>query len=155
FLTVFLATLVPALIFYLYCLMNYSSEGFLRQEPWLILKVPLASAVPAVLHASLLVGFSAWSRTPLFAGVAYAGLYFCSDIAARILWRVLYHGRLHEGLLVQKLSLSGIINALQQAVLGVTVHSTMFDRATGELRQVTLAPPHTGLMLAIAAAMTV
>src|SRR5437016_2866346 len=58
FTTIYGAALAPAIIFYLYCLLTYSSNGFLSQEPWLIGRVLLACAVPAAIHASLLVGFS-------------------------------------------------------------------------------------------------
>ncbi len=155
FLTVFLTSLIPAVLFYLYCLMNYSSDGFLKHEPWLLLRVVGAALIPAVIHASLLVGFSAWSRTPLFAGVAYAGVYFFGDIAAKILWVAIYHGHPDRGLVVQKASVSGVINALQQWALSVTLHMTVFRRRLGEVVQITLPPPHPGIMLGAAVVLVI
>jgi ABC-2 type transport system permease protein len=150
FMTVFLSSFVPALIFYIYCLLSYTSDGFLRDEPWLIVRLIAACAVPGVIHASLLVGFSAWSKTPLVAGAVYAGLYLCSSAVSLILWMVQSQGDPEKGLIVGHLSVSGIINGLTQNVFHLTYHLTGFRRKTGEFRQIVIPPPNVWIMLAIA-----
>jgi hypothetical protein len=66
----------PALLMYLFFLIAYTGDGFLKQNPTLIFRVAGATLLPAVLHASLILGFSAWSKSPRMAGAVYAGFYF-------------------------------------------------------------------------------
>lgn len=128
FLTVFLVAAAPALLFYVYCLLNYSSEGFLRNEPWLILRILAACAVPGAVHASLLVGFSAWSKTPLIAGVIYAALYFVTSIAATAVWGITTRANLQEGAVIRHAHIQGVIDGLNQNAYRVTLNQTRVQR---------------------------
>ena len=162
FLTVFLVAAVPAVIFYLYCMLNYSSEGFLKNEPWLLPRILLACAVPGAIHASLLVGFSAWSKTPLIAGVVYASLYFVSGIAAQAVWGITTRGNMAEGVLTRSLSVPGVITGLSQNAYGVSLNQTQIRRRRGRrdagqdnmqvtgMNQVSIPPPEPATLLVVA-----
>ena len=117
FLSIYAAALIPSLCLYLFCLGGYRSEGFLTEDPWLFLRIPFAAAVPAALHASLLVGLSAWSKTPRSAGAAYVGLYFVSYTIAGII-------------------LSKIFTTLPDATLGLLTHSSISGVIDGLVQQV-------------------
>jgi ABC-2 type transport system permease protein len=148
FLMVFSVAFVPALLFYLYCLLSYYSDGFLKEEPWLLLRIIGACAVPAAIHASLLTGTSAWSKTPVLAGATYAGIYFVSSIVALAIWGIRYRGDFTEGVLLRHLSISGVIDGLTQNIFGVTLHMGAFRRHAG-MQQLTLHPPSFWAVLAI------
>lgn len=126
FSVVFAAALLPALLLYTYCLLSFWSNGFLRQEPWLFFKILGASASAAAGFASLFIGVSAWSRSPMMAGAFSAGMYFASGIVATILWAALY-GRssastdITNAVLVQHASIGGVLKALVWNIYDVTV----------------------------------
>ena len=118
FLSLFAATLIPALAFYLFCLAGYRSDGFLKEDPWLILRIPVAAAIPAVLHASLLVGFSAWSKASRAVGAAYAGLYFATYVIGGVVLALIFSEVSPERLtLLTHTSISGVIDGLTQSAL--------------------------------------
>jgi len=154
FLMVFSVALIPSLLFYLYCLLSYYSDGFLKEEPWLLLRIVGACAVPAAIHASLLTGTSAWSKTPVLAGATYAGVYFVSGIVALAVWGIRFRGDFSQGLLLRHLSIGGIIDGMNQNIFGITQHITAWQRHRG-VQQLTLAPPSFWAMLAIAAGLCV
>jgi ABC-2 type transport system permease protein len=154
FLVVFVLALLPALLLYLFCLFSYLDEGFFKHEPWLILRVIAAAAVPAAIHASLLVGFSAWSKTPRVAGASYAALYFGSGLVTSAIWLIRYHGDLKAGILMRHLSLGGIMKGLTQNIYGVTLLMPSGHRRRG-LEIVYLAPPEFWVMLVVAAGLVV
>ena len=117
FLSIYAAALLPALILYLFCIAGYRSEGFLTEDPWLLLRIPFAAAVPAALHASLLVGISAWSKTPRAAGAAYVALYFVSyTIAGVILDKIFTTLPAPTLALLTHSSISGAIDGLVQQI---------------------------------------
>jgi ABC-2 type transport system permease protein len=149
FLVVYGVAAVPAFILYLYCLLSYTSSGFLKEEPWLFLRFPLACALPAAVYASLLVGISAWSKTPRMAGAIVAGLYFATSIIAGAYWGIRYHGNIAEGIDVRHASLSGALNGIAQHIYGVTLHITRFRPREHLLESVDLSPPTLWPLLAI------
>jgi ABC-2 type transport system permease protein len=153
FLTLFGVAFAPAFLLYLYCLLSYGSDGFLRDEPLLWGRVLLAAMVPAAVHASLILGFSAWSKTPRMAGAIYAAFYFISGIVAAILWGIRYHGDIEKGVLLRHLSVSGVIEGLGQNIYGVTMHTVGILRRHHEMRQMTIPMPALGAMLGVAAAL--
>ena len=118
FLSLFAATLLPALALYIFCLAGYRSEGFLKEDPWLILRIPIAAAIPAALHASLLVGFSAWSKASRAVGAAYAGLYFATYVIGGVILALIFSELSPERLtLLTHTSISGLIDGLTQNAL--------------------------------------
>ena len=146
--------LVPGLVFFIYCLLSYLKEGFLTNEPLLLVHMVLASAIPATVHASLMVGISAWSRTPRVAGAIYAGLYFVSTIVSNAVWLVQSRGDQNLGNLSRHMSISGVISGLSQNVYQITLRTPSFHRHRG-LEQAALAAPSALLMAGLAALLIV
>ena len=74
--------------------------------------------LPALLHESLIIGFSAWSRSPSMAGAAYAGVYFGLLIIMAIIGGGIMMRNVKPGgdripaLTVTNLSVSGIVNGV-------------------------------------------
>src|SRR5579862_9381526 len=68
FTVLFAATLAPLVLLYVFCMAMFFKDGFLQNEPLLILRIIAASAVPAAVYASLLIGLSAWSKSGSVAG---------------------------------------------------------------------------------------
>jgi hypothetical protein len=69
----------------LYRAFDVGFADFIRTDGRVFAVLPLLAALPAALHASVLVGISAWNKTPWIVGVIYAGVYFFSSIFAIIL----------------------------------------------------------------------
>jgi hypothetical protein len=84
--------------------------------------MPILAAIPAVLHASLLVGLSAWNKTPWIVGVIYAGLYFFSTIFANIIASAIDTSEVAEATL-RHLSIEGIIAGIGQFILNTAPRS--------------------------------
>lgn len=140
FLTLFLISLTPALVLYAYCLISFRTKGFLTEEPLLILRLLAASAIPALIHASLLLGFSAWSKTPRLSGALYAGIYMVGGFVSQVIGLIVYRGDLSEGILLRHMSVGGIISGLTQLIYGVTILSRGFHRSRG-MEVLSLDPP--------------
>lgn len=154
FLTLFLVALLPALALYLYCLISFRTKGFLSEEPLLILRLLGASAVPAAIHASLLLGFSAWSKTPRLSGALYAGVYFVGGLVSQVIGLIVYRGDLSEGILLRHMSVGGIISGMTQWVYGVTLLQQGFHRSRG-MEVLALDPPVFWITVSIAVSLVV
>lgn len=124
-------SLLPALLLFGFFVAAYSSEGFLKENPSLGWSVIGATLLPALIHASLIIGFSAWSKSPRMAGASYAGLYFVGaiimGIASGIMMDKLTHtpkpsraaatapiknSDIQSALLVRGLSVGGVIETV-------------------------------------------
>lgn len=149
FLPLFVIALGPAVLLYAYCFLSFSSS-FLREEPWLLLRVFSASLVPALLHSSLILAASAWFRSPRIAGGVYAGFYFISYILSDAYWRVQYQGNPERGILVQHLSIGGLIRGLGQNLYGVTLRKIVGHWEWGNPRLVEISPPDGRILLLLA-----
>ncbi|MEP6757120.1 MAG: ABC transporter permease subunit [Chthonomonadales bacterium] len=121
FLAVTAVALVPSILLYFYCLLSFQSAGFLKEEPWLFLRVIGAATIPGIVHASLIVGISAWSKTPRMAGAIYAGLYFMSFALATMVWAIAFQGDLSEGVMVRHLAIGTAIQGVEQNIYSVDV----------------------------------
>lgn len=77
-----LVSVVPAVLTFLFMAAAYNSEGFLRDNPWLFPRLLGATLLPAFLHASIVIGLSAWSKSPRIVGATYAGLFFVTLIVS-------------------------------------------------------------------------
>jgi ABC-2 type transport system permease protein len=119
FLTIFAVTLGPLLLLYVFCLGSFREDGFFSNDPWMIVHLVLAAMVPAVLHASLLIGISAWSKSPRIVGAIYASLYFIGGIIVSLLGLILYHDNPTAREFVNHCSISGIIDAVSQNIMHV------------------------------------
>lgn len=117
----------PAFLLYLFFLAAYTDDGFLRQNPLLILRMTNATLLPAALHASLIIGFSAWSRSPRLAGALYAGLYFVLGTLVGITGNVLLHNAAPDedaalatrAAIVRSLSVQGVIEGVGMHLYGI------------------------------------
>lgn len=148
FLVVAGAALLPALLTFAVLGMTYVDEGFFKNEPWLIGRVLVSCLIPAVTHASLVLGFSAWSRSPRIAGAMYAGFYFVVDIVVTILWGALYGMHMSRGVLLRHLTVSGVITGLAQNVYDVSLKMPAVVRRRS-LETITLNPPNASILLAV------
>ncbi len=95
FLPLLLISSVPALVFYLYGALSYSSYGFISSDPWLLVKVMIALPITAAIQASVIVGVSSLFSQGRLAGAAYAGVYFVSNFFTQLMkgtWFGLSHG---------------------------------------------------------------
>lgn len=154
FLTLFMVAFGPALLLYLYCLFSYTSEGFLHDEPYLILHILENTAIVSALFTSIMLGLSAWSKSPRIAGAILAGVYFASQTVAFVLWGFYARGDPSHDVLLLHSSIGGVMSGLSQAIFRVTIHTIIGSRRRGFL-PVDIAPPPMGLMLAIAGALLV
>lgn len=155
FLILFAICFLPALILFVYCALSYSADGFFRNEPSLWWRMLLATIVPAAVHASLLVGFSAWSKTPRMAGAIYASVYLVSGIITGIVGGLQFRAHPDASRLITHLSISGAIQGLAQNILHVTLDITQFRRRQGEMATLHLAPPSFWAMLGLTAGLIV
>lgn len=121
FLTVYLAAVGPALLLFLICGFMFGSDGFWRHQASLLLLLPAAAAIPALVHAALVTGISSWSRTASVAGAIYAGLWVVTNIVATIVAASLHSTSEGAHILVQHLSVQGVIDGLVQALFRVNV----------------------------------
>lgn len=149
FLILFGIGAVPSLLLYVYCMLSYWGEGFSTHAVKLIGQILLANEIPAAVHASLLVAFSAWSKTPRMAGAIYAGFYLISGVVVGIIGRLEFKSHADARHLVQSLSVPGAISGLAQNVYHVTLQVPKFHRATQELLSQEIPPPLLGPMLGI------
>lgn len=121
FSTLAAASFLPAFLLYLYCWGSFTAEGFLKDNPHLWLQVLAATLLPPALHASFLLGVSAWFKRPLLAGGIYAGLYFgvqvLSGIVAFILRRV---GQDEQSVTAMHCSIPGVLRGLGQHLFDTT-----------------------------------
>ncbi|HEU4752754.1 MAG TPA: ABC transporter permease subunit, partial [Armatimonadota bacterium] len=108
-------SLVPSVALFLFCWGSFSHQGFMKDYHDLAWQAVVAPLLPAALHASLILGFSAWFKRPLLAGGIYAafyvGLQVVVAIMAGILWRT---GREQDAFTVGYLSVPGVIKGLGQ-----------------------------------------
>jgi ABC-2 type transport system permease protein len=125
FLLVAALSLVPAFLMYLFFLTAYWNDGFSTQALDVLWRMLLASLLGPVLHASLILGFSAWSKSPRLAGAAYAGFYFILALASGIVGSVLLERDTNDHMprtiaVVSNISVSGISKGLAQSLYDVT-----------------------------------
>lgn len=155
FLTISVVALAPLLILFAFLGAAFASNGFFSSEPTLLPRLVLAALIPGFVHASLLVGFSAWCSSSRVAGALYAAVYFVGYIVVPIIWGLKYHMRPDQGVLLQHCSIPGVITGLSQGVLGVTIRSNAISRHHGNFVQMSIPPPNMWIMLAIAITISV
>jgi len=128
FITLLGVTLFPAALLYVYSLVSYREDGFLTSEPWLGPRLLLAVLVPAVLHSSLIVGISAWSKSPRIVAAIYTSLYILGGIVAFIVGGILYKSNPEIQNVIQHCSLRGLIIGIDQNILHVIVPNIKLQR---------------------------
>jgi ABC-2 type transport system permease protein len=154
FLAIFGVAFVPGLLLYTSLAFSYARDGFFKDDPWLLLHLTLAAAVQGVIHTSLILGFSAWSKSPSTAGAIYAAVYFVGNIiVGGIMGHLLMRDDYATGNLVQHFAIGGVIDGLAQNLLHVSVVD-LFRRSVKGVQPSDTAPalwPLIGLATAMVA----
>lgn len=117
FLIIFAVYLLPLLLVVLYRAFDARFADFIRSDGRVFAVLPLLAALPAALHASVLVGISAWNKTPWIVGVIYAGVYFFSTIFAVILATAINSTSAVTDSTLKHLSVEGVISGVAQNLL--------------------------------------
>ncbi len=128
FLTLWMVALLPCLLLFLFMMVLYTSDGFLKENPTLILRLLASTLVAPLLHTSVLIGISAWSKSPRLVGSIYAGIYFVGAVLSGLLGNSLFATDPDMNNLVQHFSLSGIIEGVIQNLLHVSLPRLFFQR---------------------------
>lgn len=142
FLTVSFIALTPAVLLYAFLGAACANQGFFTKEPMLFPHIFLACLLPGAVHASLLVGFSAWCNSSRVAGALYAAFTFASKILVGILWLVLYNHNPAKGIVLQHCSVDGVISGLAQRIYGITIHMGAMFRHRPNLGDLNIGPPN-------------
>ena len=121
FVTLLVIYLFPAALLFGYAAMSFREDGFLSGEPWLGPRLLLATFVPAFIHSSLIVGASAWSKSPRIVGALYASVYILSGIVAGVIGGIVFRNNPEMKNIVQHCSLLGLINGITQNIMHVVV----------------------------------
>jgi ABC-2 type transport system permease protein len=130
---------VPSLLTYLFFVGAYYSDGFLKDNPTLILRLLLAGMLPAALHASLIIGFSAWSKSARIAGSVYAAFYLMTGLLVLIVGNALWWSdkpgkHILRTSIILHSSVDGVRNGLAQHLYDVEPPSFGGWNASGRRR---------------------
>ncbi len=118
------------------------SEGvteFMSANMRAMMAVFVVPAIPAALHASLLVGISAWNRTPWIAGIIYAGIVFFTNTAANLFAEIMgsdLDRQVQET--ISHLSIDGVISGIGYGIIGSPPSGINFQ---GSLKEMPLIEP--------------
>ncbi|MDQ2985498.1 MAG: ABC transporter permease [Armatimonadota bacterium] len=123
FLIIFAIYIVPLFIVVMYRAFDVGFAEFFKSDGRAFFAMPLLAALPAALHASILVGISAWNKTPWIVGVIYAGVYFFSTIFAMILAGSISSPSATTDATLRHLSIEGIISGIGQFLLSAEPRS--------------------------------
>lgn len=108
----------PMLVATMYNALSEGFVSFVKQQPFIFFKLAALSAIPAALHASVLIGISAWNKTPWVVGVIYAGLWLFSSFFALILGQITRGGSEKIVATFEHFSINGIIGGIGTNILG-------------------------------------
>jgi len=139
-----------AVLLYLCGWLGLFGDGFPQGEPSLYWRLVLATAIPALVHASLLIGFSAWSKSPRMAAASYAGFCLLSSIISGIIGGVEVRSHHVTNRLIQHLSVTGVIRGLAQSIFHVTLGEVWPTHHPPGFSQQALAAPPFWAMLFLA-----
>ena len=122
FLVLFGSYFVPMLLVILYQAFDVGIVEFIKTDGIIFAALPLMAAMPSALHASLLLGISAWNKTPWIVGVIYAGLYFFTTLLANVVAGSVDTTERMEATL-RHLSIEGVVSGFGQWILNATPRS--------------------------------
>jgi ABC-2 type transport system permease protein len=125
FLVVFAVYFVPLFLVIMYRAFDVGFAEFFKADGRAFFAMPILAAIPAALHASVLVGISAWNKTPWIVGVIYAGVYFFSSIFAMILAESIDSPTPEIDATLRHISIEGIISGLGQNLIGAMPKNLM------------------------------
>jgi len=130
---------IPMILFYGYCVLSYREYGFISQDPWLFFKLLAIIPIPGIFHASVVLGVSSLFNQGRLAGATYAGLYFLTNFATKIMQVIRFQAGRETPPVIDNLfygSIDGIQIGLAKIILG-TNGSPLFQQRT---RGITLPP---------------
>jgi ABC-2 type transport system permease protein len=146
FIPIFLVTLVPMLVFYLYSFLAYRQYGFTTQDPYLPVRLLAIAPLPAAFHASVLLGISSLFNQGRLAGAAYAGVYFMTLFLTKSM-QVVRAVTVQQGGEVPSvvdflyyMSIDGIQIGLAKAILGTRGSPLFGGGPRGNAEMLTPAP---------------
>lgn len=156
---------LPTFLLYLFLLTTYWDDGFLKSNPYLFVRVLGASLIAPALNASLVLGFSAWSKSGRLAGAAYAGFYFVLGTLTFVTGTIMAENAYVESdnnraaarpavvraMTVRDLSVGGVTDGLTMNLLRVKPQDHPFHPPGVRRRR--LQPPLTWPLLALGGAM--
>ncbi len=142
--------LAPGWLFYLYCAASMWGKPEFTADPWLLMRLVAASLVTALVYGSVALCCSALSRNPRMAGAAFAAVFFLSDIASSGIWLLRSGGRQDQFVLLQHLSLDGIVLGLSQNIYQIDVHIRGMRRRAMAWNELVIGPPDFWWLAAIA-----
>ncbi len=156
---------IPTLLIYLFLLTSYYDEGFWRENPYLLPRLFTSTLIAPVLNASLIVGFSAWSKGGRQSGAVYAAFYFIVGIFTYVSGNILGKNALVEidneargakaglvrAMTIRAASVGGVTDGLAMNILRVQPQDHPFQFAPHARR---LVPPLTWPLVALGAAFT-
>jgi ABC-2 type transport system permease protein len=135
---------LPALLLYLYLLLSFRAEGFFTSDRLLLAKVLAVSVIAAAIHSSLILGFSAWSKSPTMAGALYAGFYFLGITIAPLLSLTVGNVLGQKAITIRAFAIPGLIQGLAYHVYHLFPEQHRrplgLGRVLGELPQPLLWP---------------
>lgn len=111
---------LPALALFIYCALSFTGGSFFHVQPTLFWRLALVTALPPLLHASLITGFSAWSKSVRLTGACYAGVYLLGGIVSGIFSKLQLREHSQLGRLIEHLSISGVLGGLGRSIYRVT-----------------------------------
>lgn len=88
FLPLLALRLLPNVLLYLFFVGTFIDDGFLKDNPKLFLQMFVASFISPAIYTSLIMGFSAWSKTSRIAGAIFAAFYFILIFSVESISRV-------------------------------------------------------------------
>jgi len=117
FIPVYAVVFLPGFLAITYAALDQGVVSFFKEYPTLHLRLFVLAAIPAVFHASMLCGISAWNKTPWVVGVIYIALVFFTDATVNILADVLELAD-HPSFTLKHLSFLGVLSGLGYHVIG-------------------------------------
>lgn len=117
FLVILAVTGIPAILFLGFTWLSYRRLG--SWDSWMVFRVLILVPVPAILHASVMLGISSMFNQPRLAGATYAGVYFLSMFVAGIATGLSFASR-DGGVAIRNFgyfSIDGIIEGISKIVL--------------------------------------
>jgi len=117
FIMLFAAYFAPMFLATLYSAMANGIGDFIRDQPWLFPKLVLLAALPAAVHATCIIGLSAWNKTPWVVGVTYAGFLTFTQILA-LMFATTESGSGKKRATIELMHIDGAISGLGRCIIG-------------------------------------
>ncbi len=128
FLVMFAVVFIPMFSVTCYAAFNLGLGDFMRQYGTLFPKIFVIAAIPATVHACVMLGISAWNKAPTIAGLIYVGIFLAWNLFAQIVAALLHDSLSREmRRTVDYFSIQGSISGLGQNVIGAMPRQ-FFDR---------------------------